>query len=482
MTVKYILPLTAAVSSLSFAGQNETRQPNIIYILADDLGYGDLGCYGQNIIKTPNIDKLAKEGMLFTQHYAGSTVSAPSRSVLMTGLHTGHTYIRGNLENTKGDEGQHPLPKNTLTIAKMLKQAGYVTGAFGKWGLGYPGSEGDPNNQGFDEFYGYNCQRIAHNYYPFHLWQNQTKIMLQGNEGTKKEQYAQDIIHRKALRFIQDNASHPFFAFLPYVLPHAELVNPQDSILNIYKEHIEPGKPYVGIDRPGRPSFKNGAYCSSQEPHADFAAMVSRLDAYVGEIIDELKRQGLEKNTIVMFSSDNGPHSEGGADPEFFNSSGPFRGIKRDLYEGGIRVPFIVWGPGKVKAESKNDQPSAFWDILPTIADVCQIKSPGITDGISLYPSLYGKSGQKKHKYLYWEFHEQGGKIAVRYGKWKGIILNYTKNPNENMELYDLSKDIHEDTNVAGQHPAIVKKIHELIKSSRTSSDLFNFGLTTYME
>lgn len=450
------------------------EKPNIIYILADDMGYGDPGCYGQKIIKTPNIDRLAAEGMLFTQHYAGCAVSAPSRSSLMTGLHTGHTFIRGNKEVQP--EGQYPLPKNTFTIAKMLKQAGYVTGAFGKWGLGYPGSEGDPNNQGFDEFYGYNCQRLAHNYYPYYLWHNQTKVMLDGNRGMNKEQYAQDLIHQQALKFIQDNRNHTFFAYLPYVLPHAELTSPDDSIFTEYK-NLPPGKPYHGADS-GK-AYKNGGYCSCSDPHADYAAMVTRLDTYVGEVMTELKRLGLDKNTIVIFSSDNGPHREGGNDPDFFDSYGPLRGIKRDLYEGGIREPMIARWPGKIKAGAKTDLISAFWDIMPTFRQLAGIKTPVKTDGISMLPTLLSEKGQKHHKYLYWEFHEDGGKMAVRMGKWKGIKLNYDKHPEAPMLLFDLENDIHEDNNVAAQHPDIVKQINEIMKKSHVPSTIFKFSSET---
>lgn len=450
------------------------EKPNIIYILADDMGYGDPGCYGQKIIKTPNIDRLAAEGMLFTQHYAGCAVSAPSRSSLMTGLHTGHTFIRGNKEVQP--EGQYPLPKNTFTIAKMLKQAGYVTGAFGKWGLGYPGSEGDPNNQGFDEFYGYNCQRLAHNYYPYYLWHNQTKVMLDGNRGMNKEQYAQDLIHQQALKFIQDNRNHTFFAYLPYVLPHAELTSPDDSIFTEYK-NLPPGKPYHGADS-GK-AYKNGGYCSCSDPHADYAAMVTRLDTYVGEVMTELKRLGLDKNTIVIFSSDNGPHREGGNDPDFFDSYGPLRGIKRDLYEGGIREPMIARWPGKIKAGAKTDLISAFWDIMPTFRQLAGIKTPVKTDGISMLPTLLSEKGQKHHRYLYWEFHEDGGKMAVRMGKWKGIKLNYDKHPEAPMLLFDLENDIHEDNNVAAQHPDIVKQINEIMKKSHVPSTIFKFSSET---
>jgi len=458
--------------------QNKQSQPNIIYILADDLGYGDVGCYGQKIIKTPNIDKLACEGMLFTQHYAGCTVSAPSRSSLLTGLHTGHTFIRGNKEVEP--EGQYPLPAKTYTIAEMLKQAGYVTGAFGKWGLGYPGSTGDPNNMGFDEFYGYNCQKLAHNSYPYYLWHNQSKVMLPGNEGLKKEQYAPDLIHRQAIRFLEQNKSKRFFMYLAYTLPHAELTSPEDTIYNLYNTKIKEKQPYKGVD--SGEGYKVGSYGTSLTPHSDFASMITRLDAYVGDIMSELKRQGLEKNTLVIFTSDNGPHREGGADPDFFDSYGPLRGVKRDMFEGGIRVPMIAFWPGTIKAGSTTDYISAFWDMMPTFKELSGCKTAIKTDGISIVPTLLSKKNQKQHKYMYWEFHEQGGKIAVRMGDWKGIKLNYGKNPTGKMMLYNLKKDIHEDHDVADIYPQIVAELESVIRKARAESPVFNFGSETIIK
>lgn len=458
--------------------QNPQSKPNVIYILADDLGYGDVGCYGQKIIKTPNIDRLANEGKLFTRHYAGSTVSAPSRSALMTGLHTGHTFIRGNKEVEP--EGQFPLPANTFTLAEMFKQSGYVTGAFGKWGLGFPQSTGDPNNQGFDEFYGYNCQKLAHNYYPYYLWHNQTKVMLDGNSDEKKEQYTPDLIHRQALEFLRNNKSNKLFMYLAYTLPHAELTSPEDSIYNLYINKIKENKPYKGVD--SGEGYKVGGYGTSLTPHSDFAAMVTRLDAYVGDIMTELKRLGLDKNTLVIFTSDNGPHREGGADPDFFDSYGPLRGVKRDMFEGGIRVPMIAAWPGTIKAGTKTDHISAFWDMMPTFRELAGNKSTNKTDGISIVPTLLSKNKQKEHKYMYWEFHEQGGKIAVRMGKWKGIKLNYKNNPNGKMLLYDLSIDIHEDNDLSANYPKITAKIEKIMKKARTESDVFNFGSETIIK
>ncbi|QGY44303.1 sulfatase-like hydrolase/transferase [Maribellus comscasis] len=451
--------------------ETTNSQPNIVYILADDLGYGDLGCYGQSRFQTPNLDKMASEGMLFTQHYAGTTVCAPSRSSLMTGQHTGHTPIRGNKEVQP--EGQWPIPDGTFTIAEMLKQAGYVTGGFGKWGLGYPGSEGEPNNQGFDEFFGYNCQRLAHNYYPSHLWDNQTKIILEGNRGDKFEDYAAELIHEKALQFIEKNKNKPFFLFYPNVIPHAELLLPEENLAE-FRGQFLPEKEFKGAE-PGDDDFRNGAYGTQAESHAAFAAMVTLLDQQVGEVLAKLKELGLENNTIVMFSSDNGPHLEGGADPDYFDSNGPLQGYKRDLYEGGIREPMIAWWPGKIEAGTKSGHISAFWDVMPTVADIAEIEVPGNIDGISFLPTLLNQGEQKEHDYLYWEFHEKGGRKAIRKGDWKLVRYDVLHPEKTTTELYDLSTDIGEEHNVADEHPEIVKELLELIKSARTESEVFTF-------
>jgi len=449
-------------------------RPNIVYIVADDLGYGDLGCYGQKDIRTPNLDRMAREGMIFTQHYSGSTVCAPSRSCLMTGLHTGHTPVRGNKEYKP--EGQHPLPADSVTVAEVLQEAGYATGAFGKWGLGYPGSEGDPNNQGFDEFYGYNCQRYAHNYYPYFLRHNDKKVMLRGNEGKKTEQYGPDLIQEQTLRFIEANKDRPFFLFVPHVIPHAELFVPEDDIVRSYRGKF-PEKPYKGID--DGPNYKIGGYGSVETPRANFAAMVTRLDRHVGEILDKLKQLGLDKKTLVMFTSDNGPHGEGGANPKYFNSNGGLRGMKRDLYEGGIRVPMIARWPGKIQAGSGSEHVSAFWDVMPTLAEIAGVDAPKDIDGISFAPTLLDRP-QKEHEYLYWEFHEQGGRQAVRRGKWKAIRLQVKRDPNGPLELYDLEADPHEEKNVASQHPDVVERMERIMKEAHTDSDVFLFGQSQY--
>jgi arylsulfatase A len=440
---------------LLFSCQPErTRKPNIIFIMADDLGYGDLGCYGQQFVKTPHIDALAAQGMRFTRHYAGCTVCAPSRCSLMTGLHTGHTIVRGNYEIQP--EGQYPMPELTVTVARLLKQAGYATGMVGKWGLGGPESSGVPNRQGFDFFFGYLCQRKAHFYYPEYLWRNQERVELNKNTGGNKGIYAHDLLTDEALGFIKENDDHPFFLYLPYTIPHAELAIPEDAYFDQYKDQFE------------ETPFPGGHYGAQSKPKAAFAGMVSRLDADVGKVRSLLKELNLLTNTLIIFTSDNGPHKEGGHDPAFFNSSGSLRGIKRDLYEGGIRVPFIASWPGVIEAGSTSDHVSAFWDFLPTCAELAGIDAPEYVDGISLLPTLMGNNnGQKQHAYLYWEFHEgRGSKQAVRFGRWKVIAFL----ADSRMELYDLEADPGERYDLSAQHPQIILQAQKLLKEARTPS------------
>jgi arylsulfatase A-like enzyme len=453
-------------------GQKEKDKPlpNIVFILADDLGYGDLSCYGQQKFSTPNINRLAQQGMLFRQHYAGCTVSAPSRSCLMTGLHTGHTPIRGN--KGRDPEGQWPLPAKSYTVAEMLKAKGYITGAYGKWGLGYIDTEGDPNSQGFDEFYGYNCQSLAHNYYPDHLWHNHEKILIHENDSSKTGAYSADLIHKEALEFIEQNRDKRFFLFYPTTIPHAELFA-KEEYMKMFRGKFEPEKYFKGTDE--GPGFRLGPYGSQPEAHTAFAAMVTELDDYVGDIISKLAELGLEKNTIIIFTSDNGPHLEGGADPDYFNSNGPLRGYKRDLYEGGIRTPMIVKWPGKVRAGSVSDHVSAFWDVMPTLAEITGSQAPEGIDGISFLSELLGKK-QKKHDYLYWEFHEQGGKIAVRMENWKAVKPDINKTPQGMTELYDLSVDINETNNIASSNSEIVLKMEEIIQQAHIPSEVFPFS------
>ncbi len=451
----------------------KSSPPNIILIMADDLGYGDIGVYGQSLFPTPNIDRLAKGGIRFLQHYSGSTVCAPSRSALMTGQHSGHTFIRGNLEKgfTLDNEGQYPLASEELTIAEVLKEANYRTGAFGKWGLGYPGSEGDPNFQGFDQFYGYNCQRVAHNYYPTHLWNNQKKEKLRGNDGATTETYAPELIHQKALFFLEENRESPFFMFYPSVIPHAELVAPMEYMAR-YRGLFLPEKKFLRK----KGGYNVGRYNPQEESHAAFAAMINVLDDQVGEIIDKIHELGIAENTLILFTSDNGPHLEGGADPDYFNSNGPLRGYKRDLYEGGIRVPMIAYWPSKIQPGSTTDHPSAFWDFFPTAIEIAGLnKNWADIDGISFLPTLTGKE-QKAHPYLYWEFLKKGGRQAVRMDQWKAVRLNMSNNPDAPIELYRLTDDIGEENNIAEQYPEMVKIMDSLMSNAHEYSEIFPFA------
>ena len=436
--------------------QTSTR-PNIIFILADDLGYGDVGCYGQKKIATPNIDKLATMGVKFTQFYAGSTVCAPSRCSFLTGMHTGHAVIRGNV--TLKPEGQFPLPDSVVTIAMLLKKAGYTTAAFGKWSLGFITTPGDPQKKGFDEFYGYNCQTLAHNYYPDHLWHNHDRIDLAGNLKNDSV-YSADLIHQQAMKFLKAKHDQPFFLYLPFTLPHADVIVPHDEVYDYYVKKFG--------EQPQKTAGKENAHFDPY-PHAAFAAMVSRLDKFVGEIISAVKEKGIEKNTLIIFTSDNGPHKEGGGDPEFFNSNGGLKGIKRDLYEGGIRVPFIAYQPGVTKPGTVNEMPGAFWDLYPTFLQIANVSSIIQTDGISLLPSLKGQK-QQQHSYLYWELHESGGKQALRLGNWKGVKLNVSRNENAAIELYNLKTDPRETNNIASKNPKIVQQIETLMKQAYTAN------------
>jgi arylsulfatase A len=446
-----------------------TSKPNIVYILADDLGYGDLSSFGQKRFKTPNIDQLAKEGMIFTQHYAGSSVCAPSRASLLTGFHTGHTFIRGNKEVRP--EGQFPIPDETYTIAELLKEEGYATGAFGKWGLGFPRSEGDPINQGFDTFYGYNCQRLGHHYYPYHLWENDKKVILEGNSGKKKEQYAPNLIHQKALSFIDENKNKPFFLYYPSVIPHAELAAPKEY-LEKFIGKFKPEKAFKGTD--DGELYRDGNYESQPYSHAAFVAMITLLDDQVGEIVQKIKDLGLEKNTIFIFTSDNGPHKEGGADPNYFNSNGNLKGFKRDLFEGGIRVPMIVKWQGKIAEGTTTNHISAFWDVFPTFSELVNKDIKNEVDGISFLPTLLGKTTQQKqHDYLYWEFHELGGRQAIRKGDWK--LVKYNVKKGGDFYLFKLKSDPSETKNLADEFPEKRIEMTKILENARIKSEYFNF-------
>jgi arylsulfatase A len=435
--------------------EGSARKPNFIFLMLDDAGYGDVSCFGQKHFQTPNVDRLAEEGMKLTDFYASSTVCAPSRCSLMTGVHTGEAVVRGNHEIKP--EGQFPLPKETLTIAELLKQAGYTSGMFGKWGLGSPGSTGDPIHQGFDRFFGYNCQRQSHTFFPTHLWSNQEKVPLDGKT------YSHHLIAEQALEFIRKNRKKPFFCYLPFTMPHAAMHAPEE-LVEPWREKFPQFNHIVGKYQP--PNQKN--------PAAVFAAMMTLMDRDLGRILDLLQETGIAEDTLVIFTSDNGPHKAGGHQTDFFNSNGPLRGYKRDLYEGGIRVPTLAWWPGKISAGSTSATPFAGWDVLPTFCEFAGIERPKQVNGISFAPTLLGKNeNQEARKYLYWEFHEQGGKQAVRMGKWKGIRLQVRKNPAGPIELYDLSKDIGEENNVASQFPGVVKKVDQLMQEARTPNPDF---------
>lgn len=449
MTVALIFALML-IGASSLSKPIAARKPNIIFIQADDLGYGDLSSYGQRNFKTPNIDRLASEGMRFTQYYAGSTVCAPSRSALMTGQHTGHTRIRGN--------ARYPLQSEDVTVAEVLKSAGYRTALIGKWGLGETETTGVPARQGFDYFFGYLNQRHAHNYYPSFLWRNEERVKLRNivpNEdaegsgvSTNKMDYSPDLFTAEALSFVEKSRKESFFLYLAYILPHAN---------NEAKNK--------GMEVPDLGEFANKEW---PEPEKGKAAMITRMDRDIGRLMALLKKLGLDNDTAVFFTSDNGSHKEGGANPDFHDSNGPLRGIKRDLYEGGIRVPMIVRWPGKVKAGKISGQVWAHWDFLPTAAEITETKAPSNIDGISMLPALLGHK-QRNHDFLYWEFHEGGFEQAVRMGDWKAV----RHAPDAAIELYDLKTDISEQQNIAAKHPDAVKKIEDYLKSARTESKLW---------
>ena len=437
-----------------------TERPNVIYLLCDDMGYSDIEAYGQQMISTPNLTRLVNNGMSFTQFYASTAVSAPSRASLMTGQHTGHTKIRGNKEIQP--EGQEPLDPNVETLGNLFQQNGYITGCFGKWGMGYPGSGGEANDMGFDVFYGYNCQRKAHSYYPQYLWNNKEKVQLGGNS------YSQDLIHQEALKFIRDNADKAFFGYFTYTIPHAELTQPQDSIVAMYD-----GKFYEP-----NPWYNDGDYGTALNPRTQFAAMITRLDTYVGQIIAELERLGIAEKTLFIFTSDNGPHNEGGADPTFFNTEERLRGLKRALYEGGMRVPFIAYWPGTIEAGAISHIQAAGWDMMPTFVELLGEDTnwrDEAMDGLSILPTLTGKGTQQEHEFLYWEFHEENGRQAVRAGDWK-LIRQNIKNGNPTHELYNIAEDPHEDNDLAATYPDKVEELKAIMDREHTHSDMFNFG------
>jgi len=424
-------------SNRSLELQVGAKRPNIIYVMVDDLGYGDLGSYGQKLIKTPSLDRVAAEGMRFTEHYAGTCICAPTRCVLLTGLHTGHSFIRDNYE-TGGY--QLAIPAETVTVSKILKEAGYRCGCIGKWGLGGPGSTGDPNVQGFDHFFGYLGQAQAHEYYPDYLWRNGEQVALDGKT------YSHDLMTTEALDFIRANKEGPFFLYIPYTIPHTKFQVPD-----------------LG-------EYAGEGWTTDQKTQA---AMISRMDADVGRMINLLKELGIDDDTVVFFTSDNGPHGSGGT-LELFDANGPLRGKKRDLYEGGIRVPLIARWPGMIRAGTVTGHISAFWDFLPTCCELAGVEAPGDIDGISFLATLLSRpERQEQHEYLYWEFKSKGGKQGLRMGRWKGVRLNVRTDPDPVLELYDLDADIGETIDVASGNPQIVSQIEQRMADAHTYSSYF---------
>lgn len=478
----------------------KAEKPNIIYILADDLGYGDLGCYGQQKIETPNIDKLAANGILFTQHYSGSAVSAPSRCSLLTGLHPGHMSIRQNHEwGSRGNvgsytamindstlEGQFPMPDSTITLGHILQNAGYSTAMVGKWGLGAPHTNSIPNKMGFDFFYGYNCQRIAHTYYPVDLYRNTAREYIQNDTvkphiGLAKgvdaydvnsyanfnlKNYAPDLMHKEALDFIEKEKDNPFFLYYASPIPHLPLQAPQRWV-DYYVQKFGDEEPLA-----------RASYYPHRYPRAAYAAMISYLDEQVGELVDKLKELGLYENTIIIFTSDNGP-TYVDVDEKYFQSASPFRNdrgsMKGYLYEGGIRVPMIASWPGRIEPGSTTSHISSFWDVMPTVCDIVEIESPDHADGISFLSVMQGKT-QEEHAHLYWEFTGYGGQQAVRKGKWKAIRKNIQKG-NTAIELYDLENDIKEEHDLASKHPEIVKEMEQIMKEEHIPSPIDRFKM-----
>jgi arylsulfatase A-like enzyme len=429
-------------------------KPNIIFILADDLGYGDLGCYGQKKIKTPNIDRMAKQGMRFTNHYSGHTICAPSRCCLMTGKHTGHATVRAN--SSFIDRSLIGIDDKDVTVATLLKKAGYVTGVTGKWGLGEAGTAGVPEKHGFDEWLGFLNQAHAHTYYPEYLYNNGVRVDIPENKNDGRGKYAHDLFTDFSIDFIRENQEKNFFLYLAYTVPHADIDVPEDSLKEYLGKFNE--EPYGG-----------GYYRAQENPNAAYAGMISRMDSDVGKINALLKKLNIDDNTLVIFSSDNGAHFIGGNDMHLFECTGPFRGTKQNLYEGGIRTPFIAKWPGIIKGKQVSDHISAFWDFLPTCCDVADIRCPAGLDGISMLPELTDRrQEQQKHKYLYWEFYKPMGGQAVRFGKWKA--LRCTKDV-KYIELYDLEKDPGEKYNIALAHPEAVKKAIKYFDDAHTKCD-----------
>lgn len=456
--------LTVAVAHDGTRTEAAARRPNIILIVADDLGYAELGCYGQKKIRTPNIDRLAAEGIRLTRFYSGSPVCAPSRCTLMTGKHTGHCWVRDN--RSVPPEGQIPIPDSEVTLAEVLKSQGYTTGAVGKWGLGFPGSEGEPLNQGFDHFFGYNCQAHAHNHYPTYLWNDRVKVKLVGNAGGPTgARFSHDLFEAEALKFIRTHKNGPFFLFLPFTISHLAIQVPEDSLAE-----------YRGLWEDPAYDGRKG-YLPHPSPRAGYAAMVGRMDRTVGRIAELIGELEIEGETIVAFTSDNGPTYDriGGSDSVFFESTGGLRGFKGSVYEGGIRVPLIVRWMGRVKPGTASNLPAYFPDLLPTVLDLVGLSAsrPEGLDGVSLASTLLGRPDEQiRREFLYWEFPAYGGQQAVRLGDWKGVRWNLAKG-RTNIELYDLKIDRAEEHEVAAEHPEVVSRIERIFREQHVRSALF---------
>ena len=481
--VKPLIVITLIAATAAFQPAPSPRPPNIVVILADDLGYAELGAFGQQKIRTPRLDRMAAEGMRFTRYYAGSTVCAPSRATLLTGRHTGHAYVRDNHELggflDEEERGQLALPPDHPTVARWLRGRGYTTAVVGKWGLGGPASTGVPTKQGFDFFLGYLDQKQAHNYYPTHLWKDEERFPLrndyfsphQKHAGDAKDpaayrkysgsEYSIDVMTREAESWLRANAAKPFFLYFTPTIPHVALQVPEAALKQY--EGAFPETPYLGDKQ----------YLPHRTPRAAYAAMITYLDAQVGRILDTLREIGQDDNTLVIFTSDNGATFDvGGAPTQFFESNGRLRGHKTNLYEGGIRVPMIARWPGHVRAGSTTSQVAAHWDLWATFAELTGGTAPSDTDGISITPTLLGRPGQRQHQSLYWEFHAQGASQAVRMGRWKGIRNQAATQPGRPIELYDIEADERETNDVAMAHAAVVRQIEALMRTSRTPAVL----------
>ncbi|QDK77861.1 arylsulfatase [Spirosoma sp. KCTC 42546] len=464
--------------------------PNIIYIYADDMGYAELGCYGQQKIRTPNLDQLAREGIRFTQHYTSMPVCAPARCMLLTGKHSGHSYIRGNYEMggfaDSLEGGQMPLYPGAFTLGRMLQQSGYKTACIGKWGMGMANTTGNPNEQGFDYFYGYLDQKQAHNFYPTHLWENGKPDRLNNpfidvhrkltpETATPEafayyrgKDYAIDKMAQKAQAFVRQNKNAPFFLYLPFTVPHVSLQAPEVAV-----------KEYIGkFD--DRPYLGGQGYASTPYPRATYAGMITYMDKQIGQLMQLLKDLKIDDNTIVMFSSDNGATFNGGVEAAYFNSVGGLRGLKMDVYEGGIREPMLARWPGKIKAGQVTDHVSVQYDLLATLAELVGYKQPFTTDGISFLPTLLGQStAQKQHPFLYWEYPEKGGQLAVRMGNWKAVKTNVRKNRTGPWELYDLGGDVSERTNLAAQHPDLIQQVNAIVAREHRPTHVNEWEIVT---